>query len=74
MKPIQKHLFLILAFLMFFSQFSIAQTPTWKKITPAGWSGSFRKVTFTKGGRAIAAANNGWIYQSTDTGKTWKTI
>ncbi len=53
---------------------SFAQTPTWKNITPAGWSGSFQKVTFTKGGRAIAAANNGWIYQSTDTGKTWNTV
>jgi len=48
--------------------------PTWTDITPAAWSGNFERVAFSKGARALAAADNGWIYQSLDTGRTWSNI
>jgi len=69
MKSIVKHIFL--AFALCSVQFSIAQTPTWKNITPAGWSGTFTSVDYFDGNGLIAIANNGYFYQSLDTGLTW---
>jgi photosystem II stability/assembly factor-like uncharacterized protein len=51
---------------------SIAQTPTWKNITPPGWSGTFQFTDWFDGNGIIAIANNGYFYNSTDTGKTWQ--
>ena len=69
MKSIVKHIFL--AFALCSVQFSIAQTPTWKNITPAGWSGTFQAVDYFVGNGLIAIGNNGYFYKSTDTGRTW---
>jgi len=72
MKPYLKYLLFTLV--VFSIHHSIAQTPTWTDITPVGWSGNFLKAAVSKGGRVLAGVDNGWIYQSTDTGKTWQPI
>jgi len=70
MKPIKKHLiFFVLSLLSV--QFSFAQTPTWKEITPAGWSGTFQFVEYFTGNGLVAIADNGYFYHSLDTGLTW---
>jgi len=56
---------------IFSIQFLFSQTPTWKNITPAGWTGNFKVMTFLKGGTLIAISDSGYIYHSTDTAKTW---
>jgi photosystem II stability/assembly factor-like uncharacterized protein len=50
---------------------SFAQTPSWKNITPDGWSGTFTNVDYFTGNGLIAIANNGYFYHSLDTGRTW---
>jgi len=69
MKSIFKHFLLVFSLLSV--QFSIAQTPTWKNITPAGWSGDFKQVFYGKGNGLIALADNGYFYLSKDTAHTW---
>jgi len=56
---------------IFTFHFSFAQTPTWKNITPTGWSGTFQFVDWFAGNGLIAIADNGYFYKSIDTGKTW---
>jgi photosystem II stability/assembly factor-like uncharacterized protein len=68
----KKILFFIgLTLSIFNFQFSFSQTPTWKNITPSGWSGTFQSVDWFSGNGLIAIANNGYFYKSVDTGKTW---
>ena len=61
----------LLVFLLLSVQFSFAQTPTWKNITPVGWSGTFQSVDYFVGNGLIAIADNNYFYKSTDTGQTW---
>jgi len=59
-------------FVVLFSfQFSFAQTPTWTNITPPGWSGDLKFITFLDGGKLLAASDSGYLYASLDTGKTF---
>jgi len=59
-------------FIVLFSfQISFAQTPTWTNITPPGWSGTFQSVDWFAGNGLLAIGNNGYFYQSLDTGRTW---
>ena len=62
---------IIFAFALCSLQSLTAQTPTWKNITPAGWSGTFNFVEYFDGNGLLAIANNGYFYQSLDTGLTW---
>ncbi len=64
--------FLILCLALLNGHFSSAQTPTWKNITPAGWSGKFQTVDWFDGNGLLAIADNGYFYKSVDTGKTWQ--
>jgi len=50
---------------------SFSQTPIWKEITPAGWSGTFQFVEYFTGNGLVAIADNGYFYHSLDTGLTW---
>jgi photosystem II stability/assembly factor-like uncharacterized protein len=68
----KKILFLIgLTLSIFNFENSFAQTPTWKNITPAGWSGDFKQIFYGKGNGLIALADNGYFYLSKDTAHTW---
>ena len=62
---------IIFAFALCNLQSLTAQPPTWKNITPAGWSGNFKQVFYGKGNGLIAIADNGYFYLSKDTARTW---
>lgn len=40
-------------------------------ITPKGFSGDFKQIVYSKNQGLIALADNGYLYESSDTGKTW---
>ena len=68
MKPLKQ---LLIAITLLSVQITIAQTPTWKNITPPGWSGTFKQVINSPGNGLVALGNNGYLYQSKDTARTW---
>ncbi len=52
-------------------QYCYAQPTSWQNITPLGFTGDFKFMTFLKGGSLVAISNTGNVYHSSDTAKTW---
>jgi len=64
----------LLLFTLVSVQFTYAQTPEWNSIYKTAWTGDFIDFDISKNSEVAAFSENGFLYHSADTGKTWTPV
>ena len=72
MKKLNRYFLLLITLISV--QNTYAQTPEWDSIYKTAWTGDFMNFAITKNCEIAAFSNNGFIYHSADTGKTWTPV
>ncbi|MDA3881913.1 MAG: YCF48-related protein [Bacteroidales bacterium] len=64
----------LLLFTLISVQITYAQTPEWNSIYKTAWTGDFIDFDISKNSEVAAFSENGFLYHSADTGKTWTPV